>query len=307
MAAGFDSPDEKKVLSHAHAITMSDEFELIGFFDTNKYLAQKEANRWNTGIISELDDVKNIADVAVCAVPDEFHYDVLIELSKWRKLKAVVCEKPITNNISEAYALQKRYSECNISVFVNYTRRYLSEFQELHHWIEDSAGKFINGTCLYGKGTIHNCSHFINLLQYLFGNIKIDKISNEIVDFYQDDPSYGFIASVAEGYINFQVIPCNVTTVFEMDLCFEKGRVRFDDTTATISYYEIKKSVEYAGYKNYAISNVVHIDRNWALLNLYANIDRCIVQNDSIVSGLDDAVCTLEICEKIVEKNYYFQ
>lgn len=36
IAAGFDTPESKKILTHAHAVVVNPDFQLLGFYDIDE-------------------------------------------------------------------------------------------------------------------------------------------------------------------------------------------------------------------------------------------------------------------------------
>lgn len=95
-----------------------------------------------------------------------FHAKVLEEVAKF-KPKMVIAEKPLTATYEEAKMVFDLYKN-RIPLTVNYSRRFLKEFQDLKSEIQ-SFGKFLKGTGYYGKGILHNGSHMIDILRFRSG------------------------------------------------------------------------------------------------------------------------------------------
>ncbi len=300
IASGYDQPNSEWILTHAHAIKCNNMFSLVGFYDVDRVKAEDAAKKWNTIAIDDLEMIKDSVDVVCCAVPDNLHYDVMKELYNWNNLQVIICEKPITNKLCSARELSNLYLESDKEVIVNYSRRYIDEFIEVKEWIVNKAGKLTVGTCLYGKGIIHNCSHMINLLHFLFGRIEIDYIGRHFYDYNEDDPSVDFSVKAKEGKIYFHPIPCNNVTVFEFDLCFEKVRIKYDDTDGYIKYYVVEESDE--GELNYCLRKTVSINRSNALVNLYTNVYNVLEKKEKPKANMEDAVEALQVCYQIKER-----
>jgi predicted dehydrogenase len=74
-------------------------------------------------------------DALVVATPDDLHYPVTMAA-----LDAglhVLCEKPLALNASLARALYEKAEAAGVRHMVNFTWRWLPEFQHLHHLIQD--------------------------------------------------------------------------------------------------------------------------------------------------------------------------
>lgn len=301
IASGYDEVSSVQILTHAHAIKQSLVFNLLGFYDINRKNAETAALKWGTKAIYDLNSIQQNIDIVCCAVPDEFHYSVLKMICSLSELKAVICEKPITKKAMQAKELVDLYDKKGIPLVVNYTRRFLPEFAELKKWIERS-GRLIVGNCYYGKGVVHNCSHMLNIMELFWDNLEVLSAGNILYDYFKKDPSADFIMKAGSGKLYFHTIDCNIVTVFEFDLLFEGGRVKYSDADGTIDYYIVEESAVYMDELNYILEKSVKIDRTSALKNLYQNVyDVLNMKQEALSTGMD-AYRTLCLCEDINNK-----
>jgi len=130
MGAFFDSPkDKSKILTHAHAYTNHDGFNLVGFYDINPTKASNAAKRWGTKSFKSIAEAfhKNKIDIVSVAVPDQFHFSTLVEIIKYRP-KIVFVEKPLTTSEFYTEKIVKLYKKFRIPLLVNYSRRFIPEF-----------------------------------------------------------------------------------------------------------------------------------------------------------------------------------
>lgn len=301
IASGYDELSNNQVLTHAHAIRQLSKFNLLGFYDIDEKKARVAAVKWKTKVIHNLNSIQKDIDIICCAVPDEFHYSVLKEISTFSELKAVICEKPITKTAIQAKELVDLYNKKNIPLFVNYTRRFMPEFVELKEWIERS-GRLIVGNCFYGKGVCHNCSHMLNILELFWKNLKVLSVGNILYDYFEDDPSVAFVLKTDSGEIFFHPIDCKIATVFEFDLFFESGRVKYSDAEGAIDYYNIQESAVYTNQLNYVLQKSIKIDRTKALMNLYKNVYDVLNMKHEVISAGMDAYRTICLCENVNDK-----
>lgn len=300
MTCNYDSPQSKNILTHAHAISLSDSFELAGFYDINSESRLRAADKWQTREFKTLLEVKEKSDIICCGVPDDVHYQILKQFYEADSVKGIICEKPITTNISEAEELICRFNSRHIPIIVNYSRRFMSAFRELKNEIRQY-GKLIVGSCYYGKGLFHNCSHMINILDFLLdlSNYKCVEIFDCVMDHDANDLSVEFLMSDRQSKLFFHVIPCTVTTAFQFELFFEQGKVVYDDATEEIRCYDVEKSEKFAGYTNYKYSITRVANRNEALLTLYKDVERLIKSGGENYSDGGSAVSTLKKCIEI--------
>ena len=296
IGAMFDSPENKEILTHAHGFSKSPYFQLKGFYDVEEKKAQEAAKRWNTESFSDLETALKETDVVCCCVPDEFHYGMLKQIAEY-PVKLVVTEKPLTKTLTEAEEIQKLYQD--IPCIVNYSRRFLKEFGELKERIP-GYGRFLKGNGYYGKGILHNGSHMIDLLEYLFDCIEgYENPEYGICDFYQDDKSCDVKLNIADGTFRMNGIDCSAATIFELDLFFEKARIRILDGGVRIETYMVKESPTYAGYYNYILDEVKEVDYSNAILGLVENAGNFLEGKEAMKSSVESGRRVLELCLNI--------
>ena len=157
----------------------------------------------------------------------------------------IFAEKPLTKTLPEALEIKQLYSSLPISVQLNYSRRFVPEIIRLRNNIKDGLhGRYLSGTGYYGKGLLHNGSHLLDLLHNLLGDIHDYRLTSVINDFYDDDPSVSAVLTVQDGVPFFlQSIDCRAYTIFEMDLLFERGRIRLIDSDLSLRIRDKGKPV----------------------------------------------------------------
>lgn len=299
IAAGFDTPESKKILTHAHAVTEHSDFELSGFYDRDEMRAFEAVRRWGGKAYVDMETAVQNADIVCCCVPDRFHGSVLKEVAQYHP-RLVIAEKPLADKYKEAIEIQKLYEgEDKIPLVVNYSRRFLKEFHHLKHDVK-SYGKFIKGIGYYGKGILHNGSHMIDILQFLLGKVEDIKIlGTEIYDFEPDDPSYDVVLKVQQENFYMMAIDCRVVTIFEMELFFEKARVRILNGGEKIEIYHVEASDTYAGYKNYQPIEIRNVNYSGAMIGLMENVSRYLKGEEALNCTIQDGMDVLKICMRI--------
>lgn len=86
----------------------------------------------------------------------------------------------------------------------------------------------------YGKGALHNGSHMIDILRFLLGEIgnpcafgrEIFDFEKEEFDFEKEDSSKNLSLEIRNGNFYMMAIDSRAVTIFELELFFEKARVR---------------------------------------------------------------------------------
>lgn len=302
IGAFFDTPFSENILTHAHAFYITKGFNLLGFVDVSKQKVEDAAKLWKVNCFSSLEEAfdKNKIDVVSVCVPDDYHYDILKKVSNF-PVKLVFAEKPLAKSLNQAEEIIKKYKEKNIKCLVNYSRRFVSKFKTLKDSILNGEyGDFICGNGYYGKGTLHNGSHLIDFLRYTIGEIKDVKAINHNFDFYKDDPSVSAVLNFQKGG-NFvmQNVHCSNYTIFELELLFEKKRIRIVDSGFKIEEYDVLNSEIFSGYKNLFKAKEYKTDLNKAMLNSVINIYNNLMDNEALKCTLEDGYRVMEICESL--------
>lgn len=159
---------EHKVISHAKAFKMHDNFDLIGFYDKDITAMKKAAIEWDTGWFASLEDAfeNDISIVSICT-PDSTHYEVLKEVLQFHP-QLVLCEKPIATDINQAEEIVAEYKDAGIPILVNYTRRFIPQFQVLKNSIRnDEFGNFLWGSGVFNRGWAHTATHMVDFVFWL--------------------------------------------------------------------------------------------------------------------------------------------
>jgi predicted dehydrogenase len=265
IASGYDKPGSGATLTHAHAIRENDQFVLTGFYDIDFQKAEEAARKWGVRALNNPEK----ADIIVICTPDNFHLESVYQAVALTP-QLIILEKPIAKNINDAKEILQIAE--TVPIQVNFTRRFSRDFQDLLVHINEF-GSFIAGSGLYGKGFIHNGSHMLDILCFLLGEIDNVIILNNFSDFYPDDPvKTARIILRNGGEFYMQGIDCSKYSIFELDLFFEKARIRILDGGYIIQIYMAKESCHYSSEINLKFDSEIRTDMDYAMDNLYKNV-----------------------------------
>jgi len=279
---------------HARGYHQHPGFELVGFVDTNLHQAKKAARLWGgvpAKTITELAKKTAIDVVSVC-VPDHLHFQILQELKKLN-LKGGILEKPLTIRLKDSEKILHSEFFKQGKFLVNYTRRFIPEFQKLQKNIsKDIYGKFITGHGIYGKGLLHNGSHGVDLARYFLGEIKSKKLLSAIYDYHKNDPTYSVMLTMARGgNIFLQGMDSRNMHIFEMDLFFQKSRIRIIDSGREIHEYGMP-----ANTKKPAVKRIIKTSKSKAMYYAIDNLYECIKNHKKLICTINDAYQAQKIC-----------
>lgn len=299
----LDDPGSPLILTHAHGYKACEGFEIVGFVDSNLEKAELASARWGGDAfksIEELFKIQSVDVVSVC-LPDELHYATLVALAE-KPVKFIFLEKPAVRTVVEADDIRSLYADLPVRVQVNYTRRFVPEVRNIRQAIRSgSYGKFLTGTGYYGKGLLHNGSHLVDLLQFLVGEVsEVAKIS-EVTDFYEDDPSVSAqLTMCCGGVFHLCHVDCRQFHIFELDLIFERKRVRIYELGTMIEEYSAGKNRLFEGYQTLNKDADYSTQHSTAMYHAMTNLRNNLDCGEPLVCTLGESLETVKTCSRIM-------
>ncbi len=182
----------------------------------------------------------NFDSVSICT-PTDTHF-VFLKKSLIANVKAIICEKPISYSIHELNQLSDLQKVSSSTVIVNYLRRFQPSYIDLKLKISEqqSFTELKSILIKYQKGFINNCSHAIDLIQFLFNKeINLDVLNKSIIDykFSKNDPTISLNAFWNKIPINIVGISEISYPVFEIELFFNDFRISILESGQKIIFY----------------------------------------------------------------------
>jgi predicted dehydrogenase len=292
--------------THLKAYQVSKGFKVIGCVDKDpNKLRRIRSFCKNIKIFnsykSMFDDV--LPDIVSIVTPDDTHEEILYNIAKY-PVKLVFCEKPLGLSYKAALAINNLYVTKKIPIQVNYSRRFIKEFERLKKQISNNEFGMIKKVVVhYNKGLFHNASHYVDLLLYFFGKPCKVKTISSIKGYGKDDDTVNGILSYRYPHkfdvvlLGHDVYPVSFS---EVDFFFEKGRVRLINGGAIIEYYAVKSDRGSKGSGQLClIKSIMTEHPAKKIINAVKNI------RDHLVEGIplkSSATCSLEvikICEEL--------
>jgi predicted dehydrogenase len=215
-----DDVNDDRIFTHAKAYKRHPMFNLVGFVDPDPNRLVDAQLKWKTKGYLTIEEAfrYNKIDIVSVASPDETHCEVLIDLAK-RPIRHVFCEKPLVNTLDELERVEKAFAKSNVKVTVNHTRRFLPQVLEVKSNIDRGMyGEYLYAVGHFGNGLIHDGCHMVDLMLYL-----VDTVEN----------------------FHFHEISSHFYRIFELDVFFDKARVRFTDFGWQIKVSNVKLSPFY--------------------------------------------------------------
>lgn len=253
-----DDPRITDIYTHAGAYTACPDTNLVAVCDTDGDKVKKCGVRW--GVSRTFQDFEMMIEethpeiISICT-PDSTHKSIICEVMEHRCIRAIYAEKPLALSLGDAREILDLAQARNITLAVNYFRRYALTIQDLRRDIteEKCIGEIQTVSCVYTKGILHNGTHLLDLARYLIGEIvSVQGFQNRRSD--SRDPSldaYLHFGNGASGFIH----GCDekVFDICEMDIIGSGGRIRILDSGHTIERYEVRDDPHYSGYRGLSL------------------------------------------------------
>jgi len=278
-------------------------YGIIGYIDLsvdNKNIAIKNYGGQAFYELKEALNENVDVDVdVIIATPDILHYENVIDILNYN-VNGIFVEKPVAMSAKEAYHILSEVRKKKIKIEVNYFRRFLPSYIKIKKDIRaNKFGKILFGRGIYDKGLLHNGSHMINLLLFLFGVVEFKTVFGRNESKIENDFNYSFLLKIpnqGERDIIIQHGNSELYTIFELELYFEKKVIKFVDFGRKIEIYEPFED-KIPGYKN--LVKVYDIQTEY-MNSSYYSIKHYNANNTYI--GIEDSCRTIEICEEIKKK-----
>jgi predicted dehydrogenase len=229
-----DDAKREKPASHAGAFAAAGAL-LVGGYDTDAERRQLFSARWNAP--TDFADAADLMartrpDVVVVATLPDTHPE-LVELACEAGVPVVVCEKPVAADLGAAQRLERRVDRHATKVMVNHERRYARDYARVRQVIADGrygALRTIHAQVLMGRGRTPaevlwwDGTHMVDLLRFLTGS-EVGTVQRWG---RPHQPGGRLINRLAMGDVEVFVETAADRDhfVFELDLWFERGRIR---------------------------------------------------------------------------------
>lgn len=190
--------------------------------------------------------------VSVCT-PDSTHFAVVQAALRAGGIRAILAEKPLATRVADAQELVALARWRGVVLAVNYSRRYAGRYAALREFVAGGgigAVRLVRG--LYGKGTLHNGTHWLDLARFLVGEVTQAHGRDRLCE-GGDDPTLDVSLDFAGGAAG-ELLACSEAdfTAFEMDVLGTTGRIRLTDCGNTVEVCTIADGVPRPGYRGLA-------------------------------------------------------
>jgi len=302
MGYDLESDSSKVIYSHARAFTNHPGFNLLGAVDPS--LTQRCLFERNYGLPAypDLRDAlmhANEVGVLVIASPTATHAETLKAIISCAKPKAILCEKPLADNINDARNMVNICEISGVKLFVNYMRRADIGAIEIKNRIESGSIKSpIKGFVFYSKGFLHNGSHFFNLLEFWLGAFIKANVLDKGRLWDGKDPEPDVQVEFERGKVIFMAAWEESFSHYTIELLSPSGRLRYEQGGQSITWQSTFSDPDFSGYE--ILNKTPEIIENSMARYQWHVVD----QLSNAISDMPNTLCTAKQSLTTLESMY---
>jgi len=285
MGYDLEFNSNSNILTHAKAINLHSNFELIAGIDNSKSRRMEFKKKYNKPVYNDVEKAISIhsPDIVVIATPTITRFSLINLILNSFNPRVILCEKPIDYNLSQAKKIIKSCRQKNVHFFVNYMRLSDNGVINIKERISKNIiNQPIKGIAWYTKGFIHNASHLFNLMEFWLGKYKKSKIIN-ISNYKGYDYKADLEVAFENGSIVFLSLDKRFSPLFTIELICKTGRLFYEQGGNKIIWQSIYKN------KNEIINNSMATYQ----MSVYNEIDAFLNNKSYNLCSGDDALKTL--------------
>lgn len=299
IACGYDTPQSKHVLTHAHALAKHPRFLLSGITDIDGMLGKKMSRKWKTEFFHDTDAMLSMVepDVVIIATPPDTHANFLQKIAAL-KPKLIICEKPVMSSKKEGIILRKYFARHPLPVVVNFPRRFDPVIcREREMIVSGKYGRIISANAIYSNGVLNNGSHLMDLARFFFGEMIAVRAFSGIADHGEKDPSVaGFATFERCSQFSFRTGDEREYSVSEFEVFTEQKRLRFSNFFTELKIQDVIPDPVFKGYRGLSAEKLFKTEYSKALMNLLDHVVAILEAKENLRSSLDEGIKTQEAC-----------
>ena len=304
IAGGFDESGDGPVRSHAGAYRAHGGFRLAACVDPDAERRVAFMAAWGVAagyatLAEALGDGVRF-DVASLCTPTSDHAAALEALLAARP-RAVLCEKPVTDDLAATRRLVAGFAAAGVPLAVNHLRRFDARVRALRDELAAGDwGAVRNLVGLYNKGVLNNGSHLVDLIHLLFGPLEPVAVVAARHDGFPGDPTVDAVLRLHDGTpVHLVGADARDYAVFDLSIVAEAGLLALFDSGFRLVTRRTRPSPRFAGYRDLEDGTVEATGLDEAMGAAVANLHDAVTRGAPLWSDGASALAAQETCETL--------
>lgn len=252
ISVGYDLIDDFSVLTHARAFSEDLRFKLVGGVDLSPRKRARFEKIYQLPSFHEINTAVSTLkpNLIVVATPTDSHLATIISIFESGTPEAILCEKPLSYKLNEAISIVELCETKECRLYVNFFRRVEPGIDKVRRRIKDGRiASPIKGVVWYSKGVANSGSHFIDILQNMFGKVSEIQLINVGRYFEKVDPEPDFQLNFEKGKVIFLASSSENFFFNEFKIVTPNGILRYEMGGSKIYWQGITNDVLFETYK----------------------------------------------------------
>ena len=296
------------ITSHAKALQEHPDFELVGGVDPAPEQRERFVKKYGKPAYKSLETALQECspELAIVATPTKEHANTFGQVLECASVRLILCEKPIALNSEDAEMMVTAADSKNITVAVNYIRRYEPGARILTQRINSGELGFPLKACVwYSKGIYNNGSHFLNFLSAMFGNVQQIEVLSKGRLWDNADPEVDVKVHFERGDAYFLAAREECFSYCEMEIIGPLGKVRYSKSGCNIDWWSIMPDPDFPEYKILQDTpESIPAEMNRYQYHVLQNISDFLSGRSELYCDGDSGIKTMRILDKIKEAWY---
>jgi predicted dehydrogenase len=296
MGSQFDahSTATDRILTHAHACHRHPDVSLVAGIDTEPERREQFSTAWERRTYRTVEDAASDFDLDLVCVstPPAVHKPVIADAVE-QGVRAVLCEKPIAEDVPTAERIVDRCDSNGVVLAVNYLRRYAPGVRRLREAVRDNElGSVRTGVFTFTKGLHANGTHMVDLAMWLFGEVNtVERLG----------PDHGIesVLGCENGSCRLIGTGIDAYSQTRVDLYGDSGAAQLVDNGNLVKYFEARSDPVYSGFSRLTERSRETTDIYRATYHAVDDIVTAVRDGESVASTGKNAVAVQRVCRRL--------
>ena len=159
----------------------------------------------------------------------------------------------------------------------------------------------VSGSVYYNRGTLNNASHFLNMLQFCFGEVVKAQLIDRGLKFGKFDFNSTFVICFKKANFIFQATKHQIKNTNFVEIFAKNGRLLYGNGGKNIIWQKLKKN-QYSFPKYYKKNHKLHSGKQKSQLHFLNNLYNALNKKKFSICKGQEAIKTLKIIYSLYEK-----